>query len=153
MQSLFLFIGAFSAAVGVGMGAFGAHVLKETLTSEMLSVYQTGVTYQMWHSLALIAVSLMQQHTPRSPLLQWTGGLFVVGILFFSGSLYALTLLNQPWLGMFTPIGGVCFIAAWLTVCGFALQKTASGRYGGAGAVRKATKSSGRYRQETHHDE
>ncbi len=130
MPSLFLFIGALSAAISVGMGAFGAHVLKETLTPEMLSVYQTGVTYQMWHSLALIAIAILQQHVAKSPILPWTGGLLCVGIVFFSGSLYALSLLNQSWLGLFTPIGGVSFIAAWLSRCVFSLRKKPSGLYG-----------------------
>ncbi len=116
MKSIFLALGAFSALVGVGMGAFGAHGLKTVLSPEMLAVYQTGVTYQMWHALGLIGVALSRQQTPNSKLLHWAGWLMFIGILLFSGSLYALALLSHTWLGMITPFGGVCFLAAWLLI-------------------------------------
>jgi len=116
VKSTFLLLGALSALIGVGMGAFGAHGLKTVISPEMLAVYQTGVTYQMWHALGLIAIALISQHAPDSKLLRWAGGLMFAGILLFSGSLYALALLNHTWLGMITPFGGVCFLAAWLLI-------------------------------------
>jgi uncharacterized membrane protein YgdD (TMEM256/DUF423 family) len=117
MRSVFLALGALCAFVGVGMGAFGAHALKASLSPESLAVYQTGVTYQMWHSLGLIAIALVQQSIPDSKRIAIAGWLMFLGILLFSGSLYLLVLLDMPKLGMITPIGGVCFLIAWLLLC------------------------------------
>ena len=75
MKSIFLFLGALSALIGVGMGAFGAHGLKTIISPEMLAVYQTGVTYQMWHALGLIGIALIHQQAPDSKLLHWAGWL------------------------------------------------------------------------------
>jgi uncharacterized membrane protein YgdD (TMEM256/DUF423 family) len=129
MKSGFLFLGAISALFGVGMGAFGAHGLKATLSPDMLAVYQTGVSYQMWHALGLIGIALIRQHVPESTLLNWAGCLMFVGILLFSGSLYLLALLNLKWLGMITPIGGVSFLTAWLLIAIFAAKKQHHSRY------------------------
>ena len=126
MKSSFLFLGALSALIGVGMGAFGAHGLKATLSPELLSVYQTGVSYQMWHALGLICIALMSQQVSESRLLNWAGYLMFAGILMFSGSLYLLALLNLKWLGMITPLGGVSFIMAWAFLAIFAAKKTTS---------------------------
>ena len=129
MRSGLLFLGAISALIGVGMGAFGAHSLKAILSPEMLTVYQTGVTYQMWHALGLICIALMRQQAPDSALLNWAGCLMFIGILLFSGSLYLLALLNLTWLGMITPIGGVSFLTAWLLFAVFAAKKQHQSRY------------------------
>lgn len=129
MKSGFLFLGAMSALVGVGLGAFGAHGLKAILSPEMMAVYQTGVTYQMWHALGLIGVALIRQQVPESKLLSWAGWLMFIGILLFSGSLYLLVLLDLKWLGMITPLGGVGFISAWLLIAIFAAQKQHHNRY------------------------
>jgi uncharacterized membrane protein YgdD (TMEM256/DUF423 family) len=119
----FLFLGAMSAFFGVGLGAFGAHGLKTLLTPDMLAIYQTGVQYHLWHALGLIAIAVVRQQAPCSKLLAWSGGFMFAGILIFSGSLYLLAVLNQRWLGMITPIGGVCFLTAWLLLAIFALKK------------------------------
>ncbi|MDD5323046.1 MAG: DUF423 domain-containing protein [Methylococcales bacterium] len=124
MRSGFLFLGAISALTGVAMGAFGAHGLKATLSPEMLTVYQTGVIYQMWHALGLIGIALMRLQVPDSRLLNWAGCLMFAGIVLFSGSLYLLALLNLTGLGMITPIGGVSFLTAWLLIAIFAAKKT-----------------------------
>ena len=129
MQSVFLFFGALSALIGVGMGAFGAHGLKNLLSPELLAVYQTGVTYQMWHALGLIGIALMRQQFSESKLLIWSGWLMLFGILLFSGSLYLLAILNLKWLGMLTPIGGVSFIVAWVLIAIFASKKQHHSRY------------------------
>jgi uncharacterized membrane protein YgdD (TMEM256/DUF423 family) len=129
MKSGFLFAGALSALIGIGMGAFGAHGLKATLSPEMLAVYQTGVTYQMWHALGLIGIALMRQQGLESALINWAGRLMFSGILLFSGSLYLLALFNLKWLGMITPIGGVSFIIAWALIAIFAVQKPHHSRY------------------------
>ena len=126
MKPNFLLLGSLSALTGVGMGAFGAHGLKTVISPEMLAVYQTGVTYQMWHALGLVGVELIHRQASNSKLLHWAGCLMFAGILLFSGSLYALALLNHTWLGMITPIGGVCFLTAWLLIAVFAVSNTRS---------------------------
>jgi uncharacterized membrane protein YgdD (TMEM256/DUF423 family) len=122
----FLLLGALSAMIGVGMGAFGAHGLKTIISSELLVVYQTGVTYQMYHALGLIGIALIRLQVSNSKLLIWAGWLMFIGILLFSGSLYLLALLNLKWLGMITPIGGVCFLMAWLLITLYAVQNIRS---------------------------
>jgi len=129
MQSPFLLLGGLCAFIGVGMGAFGAHGLKAILSPEMLAVYQTGVSYQMWHALGLIVIALILQQTPESKLLNWAGWLMFGGILLFSGSLYCLAILNLKWLGMITPFGGLGFLIAWLLIVLFAAKKQHNSRY------------------------
>ncbi len=129
MRSVFLFFGALSAFIGVGMGAFGAHGLKGVLSPEMLAVYQTGVSYQMWHALGLCGIALICRQAPECGLLKWAGWLMFTGIMLFSGSLYLLTLLDLKWLGMITPIGGLSFLTAWLLIAVYATRKQQSGRY------------------------
>ena len=119
MRSTFLILGALSALIGVSMGAFGAHGLKAILAPDMLAVYKTGVTYQMWHALGLILIALLLQQT-AGKLLIWAGWFMFAGIILFSGSLYLLTVLNTKWLGMITPFGGVAFLLAWMLVVIFA---------------------------------
>ena len=97
-------------ALGVMLGAFGAHGLEDKVTPERIVVWETAARYHMLHVLAL---GLVAAH-PSQP--RWAGGLFVAGILFFSGSLYMLVLLDKGWLGAITPIGGVCFIAGWIAL-------------------------------------
>lgn len=111
------------------MGAFGAHGLKAVISPEMLAVYQTGVTYQMYHALGLIGVALIRQQAADSRLLHWAGWLMFAGIVLFSGSLYALALLNHTWLGMVTPFGGVCFLTAWLLITLFAAKHIRSSEH------------------------
>jgi uncharacterized membrane protein YgdD (TMEM256/DUF423 family) len=122
MRNNFLFLSALCALSGVGLGAFGAHGLKHILTPEMLEVYKTGVTYQMWHALGLGLIAVFKQQAPNEKLLCWAGWLMFAGILLFSGSLYLLAILNLKWLGMVTPLGGVAFLAAWLLVALFAAK-------------------------------
>ncbi|MDD1611811.1 MAG: DUF423 domain-containing protein [Methylococcaceae bacterium] len=129
MQSLFLFFGALSALVGVGMGAFGAHGLKNVISSEMLAVYQTGVSYQMWHALGLIGIALLRRHDPESRLLKWAGWLMLIGVVLFSGSLYLLAIMDLKKLGMITPFGGVSFMIAWLLLAVYAGRTPQASRY------------------------
>jgi len=126
MKPVFLLLGALSALIGVGMGAFGAHALKTIISPELLAVYQTGVSYQMWHALGLIGIAMIHQQAPDSKLLHWAGWLMFAGILLFSGSLYLLVLLNLNGLGMITPIGGICFLTAWLLLTLFAAKNIRS---------------------------
>ena len=129
MPSVFLFLGATSAFIGVAMGAFGAHGLKTMISPELLTVYQTGVTYQMWHAFGLIAIALMQQHDAQSKLLKWAGGLMFLGIILFSGSLYLLAILDLPMLGAITPLGGVSFLIAWSLLIIFSGKKSTHHRH------------------------
>lgn len=124
-----LFLGALCALTGVAFGAFGAHGLKAMLSPEMLAVYQTGVTYQMWHALGLILLALLQQQSPTAKLLSWASRLMFTGIVLFSGSLYALAILDIKELGIITPFGGVCFLSAWLLVAVYAVKKKTHNRY------------------------
>lgn len=124
-----LLLGALCALTGVAFGAFGAHGLKAILSPEMLAVYQTGVTYQMWHALGLILVALLQQQSPTAKLLIWASHLMFAGIVLFSGSLYALAILDLKVLGMITPFGGVCFLSAWILVAVYAVKKKTHNRY------------------------
>ncbi len=106
-------VGSMLAAVAVIAGAFGAHGLKETVSTEMLEVFETAVRYQMYHSLGLIAVGLFNSHHPAVAV-EIAGWAFALGIVVFSGSLYAMVLSGTRWLGAVTPIGGLAFIAGWL---------------------------------------
>jgi uncharacterized membrane protein YgdD (TMEM256/DUF423 family) len=109
---LFLSLGSISGALAVMIGAFGAHGLKSKLPEEMLTIYKTGVEYHFYHTLALLAIGLVALHY-KSALLTASGWSMVVGILLFSGSLYALSISGIKVLGAITPIGGVCFIIGW----------------------------------------
>lgn len=113
MDKTFFAIGAIVAALGVALGAFGAHGLKATLSADMLANFETGVRYQMYHALALLAVALAYARWSQ-PFISVSGWLFVVGIAIFSGSLYLLSITGMRWLGAITPVGGVAFIAGWV---------------------------------------
>ena len=113
MERIFFSLGALLAGIAVGLGAFGAHALSGTLGPEDLVPFETGVRYQMYHALALLAVAWAVGRW-ESVQLEWAGWLFLFGILVFSGSLYILVLTGQRWLGAVTPLGGLAFIAGWL---------------------------------------
>lgn len=104
-----LLAGALLAALGVLLGAFGAHGLRAVLGPVELGWWQTGVDYQMWHGIALVAIGAAR--VPGSRLSVW---LLALGTLVFSGSLYLLALTGLRWLGMVTPVGGVLMIAGWV---------------------------------------
>lgn len=110
MSRTFAIWGAALAFVAVGLGAFGAHALREQITPESLAIYQTGVQYQMIHALALLIFSGMTDRIKRPAIVGW---LFVYGVLIFSGSLYLLAITGHRWLGAITPFGGLCFLTAW----------------------------------------
>jgi uncharacterized membrane protein YgdD (TMEM256/DUF423 family) len=112
MEKTFVILGALSAFIGVAAGAFGAHGLKRVLGSDMLSVFDVGVRYQLVHALALVAVAWVQSRWP-STLITASGWLFVIGTILFSGSLYALSVSGMRGLGLITPFGGVAFLVGW----------------------------------------
>lgn len=108
-------------AVAVMLGALGAHALQKVLEPEQLQSFETGVRYQAWHALALLAIQLIPPGWISSKTQLWTSRLMVGGIFAFSFSIYLLNLrelLGMPWaapvLGPITPIGGLLLIAAWV---------------------------------------
>ena len=112
MDRTFLLLGAIFGFLGVALGAFGAHGLRGRLSPEMLAVFETGVRYQMYHTLALLITGLVMARIDGW-LVHLAGWCFVAGILIFSGSLYALALTGVTVLGAITPIGGLAFLAGW----------------------------------------
>lgn len=112
-MSFLLRIGAGLGFVGVMLGAFGAHALRDKLPPQQMAVYQTGVQYHLLHAAVIVALGL-SRFTGKS--FQVAGWLFVAGTLVFSGSLYALAATDVKVLGAITPIGGVCFLAGWATL-------------------------------------
>ncbi|MFT3929712.1 MAG: DUF423 domain-containing protein [Spongiibacteraceae bacterium] len=113
MAKMYLVIAAINGFLAVALGAFGAHGLKQKLSADMLAVYQTGVQYHFYHTLALFGVALLMLQLPQSALLRWSAGLFLIGMIIFSGSLYVLAISGIRWLGAITPLGGVAFLAGW----------------------------------------
>ena len=119
----FLFAGAVSGCIAVALGAFAAHGLSDQLSSNMLAVFKTGAEYQLTHALALIAVALLVVKWPQSKSLQVSGWAFVIGLLLFPFSLYALALTGTGWLGAITPLGGIGFLVGWASLAVFAFKQ------------------------------
>jgi uncharacterized membrane protein YgdD (TMEM256/DUF423 family) len=115
MHKPFLHVAILSAALSVMLGAFSAHALKKIISPEALTVFETGVKYQFYHSFAILAAGILFQSFANKYVL-WAGRCFLTGIILFSGSLYALAILMPQFrfLGMITPLGGISFIAGWL---------------------------------------
>ncbi|HEY3934141.1 MAG TPA: DUF423 domain-containing protein [Gemmatimonadales bacterium] len=105
-------LGAGLGALGVVLGAFGAHALRARLEPRDLEIFETGVRYQMYHAFALLAAAwLISRQAPSATTAAWA---FVAGVIVFSGSLYLMVATGQRWLGAITPIGGLAFIAGWI---------------------------------------
>jgi uncharacterized membrane protein YgdD (TMEM256/DUF423 family) len=109
-------LGAILAALGVALGAFGAHALRSQVTPERLAVFETGVRYHLVHALAVVAAAWAAHAAPRSAGPRWAGGLFALGVLLFSGSLYLLGGTGVTTWGVVTPFGGLAFLAGWLAL-------------------------------------
>ncbi|HEX4421544.1 MAG TPA: DUF423 domain-containing protein [Kofleriaceae bacterium] len=105
-------LGALNAAIAVGAGAFAAHGLRDRLDARALEVFETGARYQMYHAVAMVLAGLIASSVARGA--QTAGWIFQIGILLFSGSLYALSLTGVKGLGAITPLGGLAFLAGWL---------------------------------------
>ena len=112
MFKFWLISAAISGFLSVGLGAFGAHSLKNILDEYGKSIYEKAVLYQMFHTLALFLVGVLT-HLFRETSFFLAGWGFFIGILLFSGSLYALAITGVKWLGAITPIGGVAFLFGW----------------------------------------
>lgn len=117
MSRTFLAIAAIFGGLSVAAGAFATHALKERLTERSLEIFETAARYQIYHALALlfVALLLMQEKISQSTLIA-AGWSFIIGILFFSGSLYILSLTNIKLLGAIAPLGGAAFIVGWLAI-------------------------------------
>lgn len=113
MARLWFIVAAIFGGTGVALGAMAAHGLKGRLAPEMLEVFQTAVHYQQLHALALLGVAALALHQ-TSRWLTLSGGLFTLGILGFSGSLYLRTLADITGLGLITPLGGLTLMLGWL---------------------------------------
>ncbi len=111
----FALLGALLACLAVAAGAFGAHALRGRLTPDLLDAFETAARYQMYHALGLLAVAWVGDRW-RSAASAAAGGLFLAGIVFFSGSLYLLSLTGTRWLGAVTPLGGVALLLGWLAL-------------------------------------
>ena len=110
---------AFLGAISVMLGAFAAHKLKQIVSEQAVTIFETAVRYQFYHVFALALTAVMYKDYPNK-LISASGILFMLGILFFSGSLYLLTyitgnnIVGLDWIGAITPIGGLFFIVGWL---------------------------------------
>ncbi len=112
---IFLAVGGFYGLLGVALGAFGAHGLRDRLDPSQLSSWQTAVQYQLTHAIALLIVGVWILHTGAIAL-RYAGGFFLAGVVLFSGSIYMLILTSATWLGPVTPLGGVALMVGWLCV-------------------------------------
>ncbi|HEV2680691.1 MAG TPA: DUF423 domain-containing protein [Rhodanobacter sp.] len=107
-----------AGASAVLLGAFGAHALQSVFNAQSRELWHTAVNYHVWHALALALAAGLGQG--RSRRLALAG--FALGIVLFSGSLYALALGAPRWIGIITPFGGLAFIAGWIAL-GLSLRR------------------------------
>jgi uncharacterized membrane protein YgdD (TMEM256/DUF423 family) len=114
-------IAAILGFLGVALGAFGAHGLRSRVGPEMLEIWKTGVLYHLTHALALLGVAALG---PRVGWPRAVAGLFVGGVLIFSGTLYAMVITGNFWLGRITPIGGAALLGAWAALAASARGST-----------------------------
>lgn len=120
-------IGAILGGLAVAGGAFAAHGLEKTLDERGLALFETAARYQMYHALALVAVGLLATRAGAVRALDVAGWSFLVGIVLFSGSLYALALTRIKWLGAITPFGGVLFLVGWGALAGHRTGRAKTG--------------------------
>lgn len=129
MRKGLLAIGSATMLVAVTLGAFGAHGLKDRIAAEALGQWRTGVEYQFYHGLGLLLLAALGERLSVAHA-RWSGRFMVAGVLLFSGSLYLLSTRGLTGLegavgvlGSITPIGGLCFIAAWAVLFITALRQ------------------------------
>jgi uncharacterized membrane protein YgdD (TMEM256/DUF423 family) len=115
LKIVFLFA-AFAGALGVVLGAFGAHSLRGSIEPRLMETFQTAVQYQLIHALALLMVSLTMGWLGQSLSFEISAYAFMAGVILFSGSLYGLVFTDMKWLGPVTPLGGLCLIVGWLAL-------------------------------------
>jgi len=121
MHKGFIKTAAILGALSVAIGAFAAHQLKGNISDSALEIFETAVKYQFYHVFALMVVGILYKEFPNK-LIRWSGRLFIIGIVLFSGSLYVLTATiaaanpGYNWIGAITPLGGLCFILGWIFI-------------------------------------
>ncbi len=119
MHKGFIKTAALLGAVSVILGAFAAHLLKEKISDYAVNIFETGVRYQFYHVFGLLAAGILYKEFPGK-FIKWSGILFIIGIILFSGSLYCLMYIKgtvmpgYKWIGAITPIGGLSFILGWI---------------------------------------
>lgn len=119
MQNKWITSGALLAALAVATGAFGAHALQALVSEKAIKTWETAVQYHIFHAIAIVVCGLLQQYVQPQKL-QLAARFFLIGLLLFSGSLYAMVLLqavgltSYRWLGAITPLGGFAFITGWV---------------------------------------
>jgi len=120
----FVILGSLLAALAVGLGAIGAHALKSQLTTEQLATFHTAVQYQMYHAIGLVLVGLLSLHQ-RSRWFEGAGWSMLIGIVLFSGLLYAWLATGRRFFVYPVPVGGVAFIIGWvlMTIGSFGLGR------------------------------
>lgn len=121
--------GALLAGLGVAAGAFGAHALRDLVSTDRLAVFETAVRYQLIHALAVVVAAMLWDRDD-DPRWRTVSTAFLAGTVLFSGSLYALVLTGTTWLGAVTPFGGVTFIAGWILFARVALSRRRPPRTG-----------------------
>ncbi|OBA04433.1 hypothetical protein A9P44_17895 [Paenibacillus polymyxa] len=115
-MKVLLLLGCIMMFLAVALGAFGAHALKKRLSTDMMSIFQTGIQYQIAHGLGLLLLGVLAGNLVHSSLIVTAGWVMLVGILLFSGSLYVLSVSGVKKLGAITPVGGLAFLASWVIV-------------------------------------
>ena len=120
----FLIISGLLLAIASMLGAFGTHSLQDVLTDDQMTSFNSGVTYHFYHALGLAVVAFAVRYLPDSRLLPWSGWLMIIGILFFSGSIYAITFGAPRMVVMAAPVGGLSFMTAWVLLawCAFSAK-------------------------------
>ena len=112
MSRIFFITASLFAFLGVALGAFAAHMLKDKLAPDLFNIFEVGVRYHLYHAIGIFIVAWGVTQFPEVSIAP-AGWLFLAGIIIFSGSLYLLSINGMRWLGAITPIGGVCFLAGW----------------------------------------
>jgi uncharacterized membrane protein YgdD (TMEM256/DUF423 family) len=110
MSRTFIILACINCFIAVALGAFGAHGLKSLLSADAMRAFKTAVDYHFIHALGLMAIGILYSEFPKVLSAGW---LMLAGIVLFSGSLYLLSLTAIKAFGMITPVGGICFMAAW----------------------------------------
>lgn len=119
MNRNFLSIAALLGALSVALGAFAAHSLRSMANADTVNIFETGVRYQFYHTFALFIVAFLAEKVNNKWMI-WAGNCFIMGVILFCGSLYALTALaiaentHKTLVGIATPIGGIFFILGWI---------------------------------------
>ena len=112
-SKIILLFGIFFCGLSVVLGAFGAHALKDKISSYYLEIYEKAIFYQFIHGMGILLISSLKYNDIDFTFSLWC---FIIGIFLFSGSLYILSLTGIKWLGAITPFGGTLFVIGWFSI-------------------------------------